>query len=140
MVRKLLVEAGSVVPVGDPIAVVGSADEKIDEAPTKVVEPNAEKKTDEQGGEEVKTEPGEARKQQAEPSPEGKPAPAAQPTPVPAPPTQAAAPAQQGPHPPHQRARLVGVEVSDGAPQEGDEHRGGEVARQLQRAADVDQA
>ncbi len=38
VVRKLLVEAGSVVPVGDPIAVVGSADEKIDEAPTKVAE------------------------------------------------------------------------------------------------------
>lgn len=57
VVRKLLVEAGSVVPVGDPIAVVGSADEKIDEAPTKVVEPPAEKKTEEQAGEELKTEP-----------------------------------------------------------------------------------
>jgi pyruvate dehydrogenase E2 component (dihydrolipoamide acetyltransferase) len=32
VVRKLLVEAGSVVPIGDPIAIVGSADEKIDES------------------------------------------------------------------------------------------------------------
>ena len=30
VVRKLLVEAGSIVPIGDPIAIVGSADEKID--------------------------------------------------------------------------------------------------------------
>src|SRR5215207_2233265 len=57
VVRKLLVEAGSVVPIGDPIAIVGSADEKIDEAPTKATEPKAEKKTDEQSGEELKTEP-----------------------------------------------------------------------------------
>ena len=33
VVKKLLVEAGSVVPIGDPIAIVGSADEKIDEVP-----------------------------------------------------------------------------------------------------------
>lgn len=85
VVRKLLVEEGSVVPVGDPIAVVGSADEKIDETPTKVVEPKAEKKTDEQGGEELKTEP----------KAEEKPAAQAQPTPSPA--AQAAAPAQEGP-------------------------------------------
>src|SRR5512134_2224632 len=57
VVRKLLVEAGSVVPVGDPIAVVGSADEKIDEMPTKVTEAPAEKKTDEEKGPELKTEP-----------------------------------------------------------------------------------
>ena len=56
VVRKLLVEAGSVVPIGDPIAIVGTADEKIDE-PSKAVEPKAEKKTDEQAGEELKTPP-----------------------------------------------------------------------------------
>src|SRR5512139_4220569 len=50
VVRKLLVEEGSIVPVGDPIAVVGSADEKIDEAPTKVAEPKV-KKTEESKGE-----------------------------------------------------------------------------------------
>jgi pyruvate dehydrogenase E2 component (dihydrolipoamide acetyltransferase) len=33
VVRKLLVEAGTIVPIGDPIAIVGSADEKI-ETPT----------------------------------------------------------------------------------------------------------
>ncbi|HEY3473319.1 MAG TPA: dihydrolipoamide acetyltransferase family protein, partial [Anaerolineales bacterium] len=74
VVRKLLVEAGSVVPVGDPIAVVGSADEKIEGMPTKVAEPPTEKKTDEQAGEELKTEPGEARKQEAPPKAEEKPA------------------------------------------------------------------
>src|SRR5512147_331001 len=61
VVRKLLVEEGSVVPVGDPIAVVGSADEKVEETPAKVVEPKAEKKTDEKGGEELKTESQEER-------------------------------------------------------------------------------
>src|SRR5688572_28992918 len=66
VVRKLLVEAGSVVPVGDPIAVVGSADEKIEEAPTKVVEAPAEKKTDDQGGEELSTEPEQSLKQEME--------------------------------------------------------------------------
>src|SRR5512134_1948313 len=68
VVRKLLVEEGSVVPVGNPIAVVGSADEKIEETPAKVTEPKAEKKTEEQGGEELKTESeGErARKEQAQ--------------------------------------------------------------------------
>jgi pyruvate dehydrogenase E2 component (dihydrolipoamide acetyltransferase) len=45
VVRKLLVEAGSVVPIGDPIAIVGSADEKIEE-PAKVSEPKAEQKTE----------------------------------------------------------------------------------------------
>jgi pyruvate dehydrogenase E2 component (dihydrolipoamide acetyltransferase) len=58
VVRKLLVEEGSVVPIGDPIAIVGSADEKIDEVPAKVTEPKAEKKTEEQAGPELKTEPG----------------------------------------------------------------------------------
>src|SRR5512134_1390773 len=46
VVRKLLVEAGSVVPIGDPIAIVGSADEKLEE-PAKVSEPKAEQKTEE---------------------------------------------------------------------------------------------
>jgi pyruvate dehydrogenase E2 component (dihydrolipoamide acetyltransferase) len=74
VVRKLLVEEGSVVPVGDPIAVVGSADEKIEEAPAKVVEPKTEKKTDEQKGEEMKTEPSEGGKQEAQPKAQEKPA------------------------------------------------------------------
>ncbi|HSB02882.1 MAG TPA: dihydrolipoamide acetyltransferase family protein [Anaerolineales bacterium] len=85
VVRKLLVEEGSVVPVGDPIAVVGSADEKIEETPTKTAEPKAEKKTDERKGEELKTEP----------KAEEKPAPQAQPTPALV--AQAAVPAQEGP-------------------------------------------
>jgi pyruvate dehydrogenase E2 component (dihydrolipoamide acetyltransferase) len=99
VVRKLLVEEGSVVPVGDPIAVVGSADEKVDEAPTKVVEPPTEKKTDDQVGEELKTEAGEARKGEAQAKPKEKPAPQAEPQPTvaPAPSGQAAAPAQEGP-------------------------------------------
>src|SRR5512136_1616143 len=46
VVRKLLVNEGSVVPVGDPIAVVGSADEKIEAVPSNVEEPKAEKKTE----------------------------------------------------------------------------------------------
>src|SRR5215213_549654 len=87
VVRKLLVEAGSVVPVGDPIAVVGSADEKIEEAPTKVAEPKAEKKTDEQAGEELKTEPQKAQESapKAEAKAEEKASIQAQPTPAPAP-------------------------------------------------------
>ena len=98
VVRKLLVEAGSVVPVGDPIAVVGSADEKLDEAPTKVVEPKVELKPEPeksqqgdaqppavyQGGEERKPEPVDA-KSKAEQKP------AAAPT------SQPAAPVQEGP-------------------------------------------
>lgn len=99
VVRKLLVEEGSVVPVGDPIAVVGSADEKIEETQTKVVEPKAEKKTDEQQGEELKTEPSEGGKQEEQAKAEEKPA--AQPQPRPAPVSQALAPLpvgkQQGP-------------------------------------------
>ena len=92
VVRKLLVEEGSVVPVGDPIAVVGSADEKIEEVPTKVTEPKAEKKTDEKGGEELKTEPEERSEKKEE-----KPAPQPQPAAAPAPSGQAAAPVQEGP-------------------------------------------
>ena len=84
VVRKLLVEAGSVVPVGDPIAVVGSADEKIEEAPTKAVEPTAEKKT----------EAGGARKQEVQPKAEEKAAPQTQPTQTPV--SQAAAPRPVG--------------------------------------------
>src|SRR6266508_3668428 len=85
VVRKLLVEAGSVVPIGDPIAIVGSADEKIEE-PKKVTEPK--------GGEQ-KVEPKKAEEQKAEPKAEEKPAP--QPAPTPAPVAQAAAPVQEGP-------------------------------------------
>lgn len=97
VVRKLLVEAGSVVPVGDPIAVVGSADEKIEDAPAKAVEPKTEKKTDEQAGPELKTEPEKAEggEQKAEAKAEEKPAAPAKPEPTPAP--QAAAPVQEGP-------------------------------------------
>ncbi len=72
VVRKLLVNEGSVVPVGDPIAVVGSADEKIEGTPTKVEEPKAEQKTNEQGGPELKTKKEEQTR-------------TAQPTPAPAP-------------------------------------------------------
>jgi pyruvate dehydrogenase E2 component (dihydrolipoamide acetyltransferase) len=92
VVRKLLVEAGSVVPIGDPIAIVGSADEKIDEVSTKVAEPKAEKKTDEQAGEEIKTEP-EAKEE----SGKRKEDVVAQTQPTTAPPEQAAAPAHEGP-------------------------------------------
>ncbi|HSL28487.1 MAG TPA: dihydrolipoamide acetyltransferase family protein [Anaerolineales bacterium] len=96
VIRKLLVEAGSVVPVGDPIAVVGSADEKIDEAPTKVAEAPAEKKTDEEGGEELKTEPAEeAPREEQKPKKEEKPALQAQPAPAPV--AEAEAAAQEGP-------------------------------------------
>lgn len=97
VVRKLLVEAGSVVPVGDPIAVVGSADEKIEEAPAKAAEPKTEKKTDEQAGPELKTEPEKAEggEQKAEAKAEEKPAAPAKPEPTPAP--KAAVPVQEGP-------------------------------------------
>lgn len=87
VVRKLLVEEGSIVPVGDPIAVVGSADEKIEETPAKVVEPKAEKKTDEQAGPELKTESEEER---------GKKESAPQALPAEAPVSQAAAPRPDG--------------------------------------------
>ncbi|HEX2997663.1 MAG TPA: dihydrolipoamide acetyltransferase family protein [Anaerolineales bacterium] len=88
VVRKLLVEEGSIVPVGDPIAVVGAADEKIEETPAKVVEPKTEKKTDEKGGEELKTEREEERgnKESAPPT-----------QPAAAPVSQVPAPAQDGP-------------------------------------------
>jgi len=75
VIRKLLVEAGSVVPVGDPIALVGSADEKIEEAPAKATEPKAEEKT----------EPGkvEGPGQTAEARAEETPSAAAEPEPAP---------------------------------------------------------
>ena len=83
VVKKLLVEAGSVVPIGDPIAIIGSADEKVDEVPEgKVAAPKAEKKTDEQAGEEIKTEP-EAKEGSGKPKEEA--ARQAQPTAAPAP-------------------------------------------------------
>ncbi|HLO16312.1 MAG TPA: dihydrolipoamide acetyltransferase family protein [Anaerolineales bacterium] len=97
VVRKLLVEEGSVVPIGNPIAIVGSADEKIDEAPVKGAEPKAEKKTDEKSGEELKTEPSEGGKQKIEGKAEEKPAPQPRPEAAPAPSGQAAAPMQEGP-------------------------------------------
>ena len=94
VVRKLLVEAGSVVPIGDPIAIVGSADEKIDEG-TKVGEPKTEEqKAEEPKAEERKTEPQKADKQKAD----GQKAEAAPPpTPKPAPVTPAAVPLEEGP-------------------------------------------
>ncbi len=92
VVKKLLVEAGAVVPIGDPIAIVGSADEKIDEVPEgKVAEPKAEKKTEEQTGPELKTEP-EAQKESGK-----KEDVAPQPQPAAAPVAQAAVPVQEGP-------------------------------------------
>ncbi len=76
VVRKLLVDEGSVVPIGDPIAIVGSADEKIADVPAKAVEPKAEKKT-----EGTKTEEKTAPQAEAEAAPI----------------SQAAAPVQAGP-------------------------------------------
>jgi len=97
VIRKLLVEAGSVVPIGDPIAIVGSADEKIDEVPTKGTEPKAEKKTDEQSSEELKTEPEGPKEASQMQKAEGKPSSAVQ-TPPPAIPVAQAAPSiQEGP-------------------------------------------
>jgi pyruvate dehydrogenase E2 component (dihydrolipoamide acetyltransferase) len=79
VVRKLLVEAGSVVPIGEPIAIVGSADEKIDEAPSKGTEPKAEKKTEEPKAEAPQAEKPKADEKQAVPTtPEAAPAAAAQ--------------------------------------------------------------
>ncbi len=90
VVRKLLVGEGTVVPVGDPIAVVGSADEKIEATPTKVEEPKAEQKTDEQGGEELKTGRREERSKKEETR-------AAQTQPAATPVAQAPAPVEEGP-------------------------------------------
>jgi pyruvate dehydrogenase E2 component (dihydrolipoamide acetyltransferase) len=95
VVKKLLVEAGAVVPIGDPIAIVGSPDEKLDEVPQgKVSEPKAEKKTDEQVGQETKTEP-EAREDVA-PHAQPAAAPSAQ-TAAPRPVGQAQGPAKASP-------------------------------------------
>jgi len=80
VVRKLLVEAGTIVPIGDPIAIVGTADEKID-APAAGAAPKAEAKA------EAKPEP-KADEKPAAPAP-------AQPTAAPAQPS--AAPVQTGP-------------------------------------------
>src|ERR1044071_37245 len=98
VVRKLLVEAGSVVPIGDPIAIVGSADEKIDEVPEgKVAEPKAEKKTDEQAGPELKTEPQTPQEDGAKQKAEEKPAPSSSDQPASAPTSeQVAAPRPVG--------------------------------------------
>ncbi len=96
MVRRLLVEAGSVVPIGDPIAIVGSADEKIDEAPAKAAEPKAEKKTDEQAGEELKTEPEKPQEESKMPKGEEKPSASGQTQPTATPVSQAPAPRPVG--------------------------------------------
>ncbi|HLO33683.1 MAG TPA: dihydrolipoamide acetyltransferase family protein [Anaerolineales bacterium] len=96
VVRKLLVEEGSVVPIGNPIAIVGSADEKIDEVPAKVSEPKAEKKTDEKAGEELKTE-SEAERGKKEGPKAQETAPVTQTQPAAASVAQAAAPTQEGP-------------------------------------------
>jgi pyruvate dehydrogenase E2 component (dihydrolipoamide acetyltransferase) len=77
VVRKLLVEAGTIVPIGDAIAIIGSADEKID-APASGAAPKAEPK--------VETKPA--------PKADEKPAPS---QPATAPVQQAAAPVQTGP-------------------------------------------
>jgi len=88
VVRKLLVEAGSVVPIGDPIAIVGSADEKIEE-PVKSDAQHAF------GSQSSVISKQKADGQKAEVKVEEKPAPQAKPTPAPV--TQAAAPVQEGP-------------------------------------------
>jgi pyruvate dehydrogenase E2 component (dihydrolipoamide acetyltransferase) len=95
VVRKLLVEEGSVVPIGEPIAIVGSADEKIEE-PTKVAEPKTEKKTEETKGEELKTEPEKPKAEERPAPPSGQPTPVASPQGAPAPVAQAAAPRPVG--------------------------------------------
>jgi pyruvate dehydrogenase E2 component (dihydrolipoamide acetyltransferase) len=103
VVRKLLVEAGSVVPVGDPIAVVGSADEKIDEAPApaEAAPPPAaetaapvQQPAPYQGGEERKPDPG-----QGQPAGAQLPAPPVEdlPTPSSTQPAAAPPPAPEGP-------------------------------------------
>ena len=93
VVKKLLVEAGAVVPIGDPIAIVGAPDEKIDEVPEgKVVEPKTEKKTEEQAGPELQTEPEVPKADGVKQKAEAKPAPSGQVQPASAPPAQAAAP------------------------------------------------
>src|SRR5689334_10132645 len=96
VVRKLLVEAGSVVPIGNPIAIVGSADEKIDEVPAKGTEPKAEKKTDERAGEELKTEP-EQPKEESKMREAEKSSPSGQTQPAVTPVAQTALPVQEGP-------------------------------------------
>jgi pyruvate dehydrogenase E2 component (dihydrolipoyllysine-residue acetyltransferase) len=90
VVRKLLVEAGSVVPIGEPIAIVGSADEKIEE-PAKTTEPKTEKKIEEPESGKQKAE-----EQKAEPRVEEKPAPPPSGQPTPTPVAQAAAPRPVG--------------------------------------------
>lgn len=97
VVRKLLVEAGSVVPIGDPIAIVGSADEKIDEVPAKGAEPKAEKKTDERAGEELKTEPEQPKQENKMRKDEEKSSPSDQTQPAATPVAQTALPVQEGP-------------------------------------------
>ncbi len=82
VVRKLLVEAGTIVPIGDPIAIVGSADEKID-VPAAGAAPKAEAKPE--------------AKAEAKPEPKADEKPAAPSQPAAAPVQQAATPVQTGP-------------------------------------------
>jgi pyruvate dehydrogenase E2 component (dihydrolipoamide acetyltransferase) len=69
VVRKLLVEAGTIVPIGDPIAIVGTADEKID-APAAGAAPKAEAKP------EAKQTTDDKPQTAAAPQPKPEPAPA----------------------------------------------------------------
>jgi pyruvate dehydrogenase E2 component (dihydrolipoamide acetyltransferase) len=99
VVRKLLVQEGSVVPIGDPIAIVGAADEKIDEAPAKGAEPKAEKKTEEPEGGKQKADQAQGQKVEEQKPADGRQKaetqPQAQQTAAPV--AEAAAPVQEGP-------------------------------------------
>jgi len=91
VVRKLLVEAGSIVPIGDPIAIVGSADEKLEE-PVKSDQSSVtgEQKVErEDGGKQKVAQSAMAPKALTEAAPQTKPE--GGPTP------QAATPVQEGP-------------------------------------------
>src|SRR5688572_8691487 len=94
VVRKLLVEAGTIVPIGDPIAIVGTADEKID-APAAGAAPKAEAKPEAKAESKAEPKADEKEKPPVPSKDEGAaPAPA---KPQTAPAQQAAAPVQTGP-------------------------------------------
>ncbi len=96
IVRKLLVEAGSIVPIGNPIAIVGSADEKIEEG-AKPVEPKSEKKPEtlkDQSTAEVKPAPSPAG---MTPAPDAKQATPQPPTPIPSAPSPDGGPVKASP-------------------------------------------
>jgi pyruvate dehydrogenase E2 component (dihydrolipoamide acetyltransferase) len=105
IVRKLLVEAGSVVPIGNPIAIVGSADEKLEE-PAKSVQSSviSEQKAEEQkaekqkaDGQKAEKEDGRKQKAEAQKAERQKADVTPQAAPKPAPVTPTAAPVQEGP-------------------------------------------